>query len=295
MTKEDPFYKPSPANTNPFETKANLKDGKKLLASDAETELSYDTSMTLPIIPHYELLSHKQSQSLPDAPGMVRRAIAQFNAQIISSREARGRKAGMPPFQLVQEDDAVSVDSAVDVSSYRSGVNGVKGQRLRTSSNHNKQLNLECAMIFYGLDLIQVGKSKQGADNVFTKPTSDLESEFQDDLEDVLRSCSSSESWMSIDDIGALSPTQSFNDYETEWWTYCDKTDPASRYFHPTLVEKRRQLRRVECRSKEKIEQLQVKLDQLRLQTGKRSRKFSSTSSVSAADKSEEKTSSSHS
>ena len=286
MTKEDPFYKPSPANTNPFETKANLKDGKKLLASETETELSYDTSMTLPIIPHYELLNHKQSHSLPDAPGMVKRAIAQFNSQIMSSRESRGRHARMPPIQLVLDDDVASIDSAVDVSSQRSEV---KGQRHRTSSNHSKQLNLECAMLFYGLDLIQLGKSKQAADGLFSKPTSDLESEFQDDLEDVLRSCSSSESWLSMDEFGALSPTQSFNDCEHEWWKYCDKSDPASRYFHPTLVEKRRQLRRVECRSKEKIEQLQVKLDQLRMQTGKKSRSFSSASSLSAAEKSDEK------
>lgn len=299
MTKEDPFYKPSPANTNPFESKANLKDGRKLLASGTEAELHlYDNSMTLPIIPHYELINHKQSQSLPDSPGMVRQAIAQFNSQIVNSREARDRKLGdAPTLQLVlDDDDSMSIDSAVDVSSYRSGVTGTsQGNRprkhSRSTSNHNKQLNLECAMLFYGLDLIQVGKSKHANDGQFHKPSTDLESEFQDDLEDVLRSCSSSESWISMDEIGALSPAQSYyNDNDYEWWKYSsDKPDQTARYLHPTLVEKRRQLRRVECRSKEKIEQLQQKLDQLKMQTGKKSRSYSSASSLSTAEKSDDK------
>lgn len=276
MTKEDPFYKPCNANINPFEAVAKLREGKKLLASADEAEYAFDTSATLPIIPQYDPHIIKQSLSLPDTPGLVRSAIERFNRQIMSSREARSRK--VTTSKSVFDDDSSSIDSAVDLCSNRSDVDRTKldyeggGHSRTNSSSHIKQLSLECAMLFCGLDLIQVQKSNSPCDDVTS--AGDLESEFQGDLEDVLRSCSSSESWMSLDDI-ALSPTHSANEPDYEWWKYVDKSDPASRYFHPTLVEKRKQLRRVECRSKEKIEQLQQKLDQLRMQTKKKPRNFS--------------------
>ena len=272
MTKEDPFYKPCLTNTNPFQSVASLREGKKLLASADETEHALDTSVTLPIIPQDETTINKLSHSLPTAPGLVKNAIAQFNLQIVNSRG----KSNTTPIKWAFDDDALSVDSAVDMSGTRSEIEQTKTRH--RSSTHHKQLNLECAMLFCGLDLIQLQKSRSAGYD--TTSASDLESEFQDDLEDVLRSCSSSESWLSLDEM-ALSPTHSLNEPNYEWWKYMDKSDPASRYFHPTLVEKRKQLRKVECRSKEKIEQLQQKLDQLRLQS-KKPRSFSCAAAVSS-------------
>jgi len=261
MTKEDPFYTPCPANTNPFQTVDHMKEGKKLLAADQEVELTLDTSLTLPIVPHYGQTVAKQSFSLPEKTNLLRNAITQFNYQIISSRQEHDKKHS---YSLTTDDDDMSIDSAVDISNAKCNKTFLKNQGVQNSSLYNKQLNLECAMLFCGLDLIQLQKSKCD-----TNPTSDLESEFQDDLEDVLRSCSSSESWVTPEDI-ALSPSCSMNEPEHEWWKHIDKSDPANKHFHPTLVEKRRQLRRVEV--KEKIEQLQQKLDQLRIQTKKRTK-----------------------
>lgn len=274
MTKEDPFYKPSAASINPFESIANLREGKKLLASAYEAEHSVDTSMTLPIVRHGDSSPNKLAYSLPDTPGLVRNVIAQYNSQIVNSREIHSRKLSSTTWAF--EDDALSIDSAVDMSGTRSERDQYKFRHSRTTS-HSKQLNLECAMLFSGLDLIQMQRTKLPGQD--TTSVSDLESEFQDDLEDVLKSCSSSGSWLSLDEI-ALSPSHSLNEPDYEWWKFVDKSDPASRYFHPTLVEKRRQLKKVECRSKEKIEQLQQKLDQLRLQT-KKPRSFSSVTSAS--------------
>lgn len=136
-----------------------------------------------------------------------------------------------------------------------------------------KQRNLKCAMLFSGLDLIQMNR-ESSSNWSGTQISSDLESEFQDDLEDVLRN-SSSDLWDEAD-MATLSPTpdSAISDMEYEWWS--EQSDPASyRYLHPTLVEKRRQLRHVESRQKAKMEmeQLQVKLEQLKLNLKKSSRK----------------------
>ena len=82
------------------------------------------------------------------------------------------------------------------------------------SLTHHNQLNLECAMLFCDLVLIQLQKSRSAGYDATS--ASDLESEFQDNLEDVFRSCSSSESWLSLDEM-ALSPTHSLNEPNYEW------------------------------------------------------------------------------
>lgn len=277
MTREDPFYTPSVENTNPFESMASLRNGQKILASEDEADLSFELSMTLPISSYTGVTPHKPSHSLPDTPGLVRSAIAQFNSQIKNSPYAENNDGKVRPW-YTGDDDCSSIDSAVDVSSH----NRVLRKRSHTTSTHSKQLNLECAMLFCGLDLIQMHKSKSTDWNDI-RPSSDLESEFQDDLEGVLRSCSSSESWISVEE-SAFSPCSTGGDGHTEWWRHVDKTDPANRYFHPTLIEKRRSLRRVESRTQEKLEQLQQKLDMLRLKTDKKSKK-SSTERKAASNK----------
>lgn len=276
MTKEDLFYKPCPTNTNPFQSIDSMKEGRKLLASPHEAQHAFDNSITLPLIPPTENSRNKQSQSLPIcSPGLVNEALTQFNYQILNSCDKRDKK--LAPLAWTLDDDNLSMDSAVDMNSNQSESNIPK------QSNHNKQLSLECAMLFCGLDLIQLQKTKfptTAGQNASVTSASDLESEFEGDLEDVLRSCSPSESWMSLDEL-ALSPTRSFDELDYEWWKHTDKSDSAARYFHPTLVEKRRQLRRVECLNKEKkIEQLQQKLDLLRMQTRKKPRNGGSTVSV---------------
>lgn len=137
---------------------------------------------------------------------------------------------------------------------------------------NSKQRNLKCAMLFCGLDLIQMNRASS-SNWSGTQISSDLESEFQDDLEDVLRH-STSDLWDEAD-MATLSPTpdSAISDMEYDW---LEHSDPSSyRYLHPTLVEKRRQLRHVESRQKEKMEQLQVKLEQLRLNLKKSTRKSS--------------------
>lgn len=264
MTKEDLLYEPAPANTNPFASNAQLCAGRKLVASEMERQQMLELSMTLPLAQHRAAdegvkarrgstrhLAAKQSHSLPDNIGIVQKAIAQFDAQISSSHRLR-RSVVSPTDKLFS-------------SGYASGESSCEG----SLSSHNfvrrtsKQRNLECAMLFCGLDLIQMHRasSSEWSD---THMSTDLESEFQDDLEDVLRQSK----WNPEDCVMPQTPDSVFSDLESDQWFAAENQDSAtSRYLHPTLVEKRKQLRRVESRRKEKIEQLQIKLEQLRITT----------------------------
>ena len=262
MTKEDPLYEPAPAHTNPFASNAQLSTGKKIVASDLERQRMFELSMTLPVredcFSPVAVRMRRQSRrhssySLPDSPGIVQRAIAQFNSQIASSQQQR--LSCLSPMERLFSSDYASADSSVNgsVSSH---------DFIR---NNSKQRNLECAMLFCGLDLIQMQRasSSEWSD---THLSTDLESEFQDDLEDVLRQSK----WDSEEPSVTLSPTpadSAFGDSaETECWFTEEQADPVTRrYLHPTLIEKRKQLRRVESRQKEKLEQLQQKLEQLRI------------------------------
>jgi len=250
MTKEDPYYTPAPANTNPFATHAQLSAGKKLIASEIEAEARYESFMTLPIYSPLRV-DTKQMYSLPSNPGLVQRAIANFNSQISSSQLNRMSDGFSPVQKLFDEFEVLSPDSAVDMLSPK--------EASRLTRQNSKQKNLECAMLFCGLDLIQLNRASS-SDWSDTQISTDLESEFQDDLEDVLRADCWLEDILSTPDSGII-------DTGSEWWQNTDQADPTtSRYLHPTLVEKRKQLKRVES-NKEKLEQLQIKLDQLRKTT----------------------------
>lgn len=273
MTKEDPLYEPAPANTNPFASNAQLSTGKKIVASDTERQRMFELSMTLPVVdtqstidelyPPTGVRMRRQSRrlssySLPDNQGVVQRAIAQFNSKISSSQQQR--YSCLSPMEKLFSSDYASADSSMNgsVSSH---------DYLRQNS---KQRNLECAMLFCGLDLIQMQRasSSEWSD---THISTDLESEFQDDLEDVLRQSK----WDSEEASVTLSPTpdSAFADADTECWFSAEQADPSTRrYLHPTLIEKRKQLRRVESRKKEKLEQLHQKLEQLRLSNSNKAR-----------------------
>lgn len=261
MTKEDPLYEPAPAHTNPFASNAQLSTGRKIVASDLERQRMFELSMTLPVredcltpvAARIRRLSRPHSSySLPDSSGLVQRAIAQFNSQIATSQQQR--LSCLSPMERLFSSDYASADSSMNgsVSSH---------DYLRQNS---KQRNLECAMLFCGLDLIQMQRasSSEWSD---THLSTDLESEFQDDLEDVLRQSK----WDSEEASVTLSPTpadSAFSDADTDCWFTAEQADPVTkRYLHPTLIEKRKQLRRVESRQKEKLEQLQQKLEQLRI------------------------------
>lgn len=264
MTREDPLYEPAPANTNPFASNAQLSAGRKVVASDVEREQLFELSTTLPHTPAKECIdennnnnnialpkqaSTRYSHSLPGTSGLVQKAIAQFNSQITSSQNHR-------------------MLGKLSSSEYASEDSSATGSLTNSHRFVRKNSTLECAMLFYGLDLIQIHRasSSEWGD---TYISTDLESEFQDDLEDVLRQS----------EEVTLSPTpdSAFGDLENEWWFSEEQADPTTcRYLHPTLIEKRKQLRRVESRQKEKIEQLHLKLEQLKItadETVKQSRK----------------------
>lgn len=251
MTKEDEFYRPCPANTNPFKSYTNFSGGQKIVTAASDDLDISDMALTLATdVDHFSHDMQRKSVSLPAR--LIDEAIRQFDIDVRDS-QLLGETLlieSQPP------DEVLSVDSAVEISSHVSG-------KIMASSSYSKCLNLECAMLFSGLDLIRMNKS-QSHNSQLTNPTSDLESEFQYDLEDVLKSCSSSDSWP-LDDV--LSST-SFNSMNTSQSAYDDPS--VSRYLHPTLVEKRRQLRHVSSKTKEKIEELQIKLDQLKLQSKKK-------------------------
>lgn len=232
----------------------------------------FELSMTLPPGMHKQLIEPssnylvksrrspmKQSYSLPERNGMVQRAIAQFNAQIMNSHGNRCQTAS--PRDHMLSSDYASGESSMEGS--------LTNQQIERFSS--KQRNLECAMLFCGLDLIQMHRASSSEWSDTNMSSMDMESEFQDDLEDVLRQSK----WTS--DEAPLSPAQdsAFGDLETEWWFSAEQADPTTRsYLHPTLVEKRKQLRRVESQQKEKIEQLHLKLEQLRLTAKKNSKKY---------------------
>lgn len=270
MTKEDPLYKPAPANTNPFADNAQMSTGRKLVASETERQVMFEVSKTLPPyrqsleankehLASRQLSTVKQSYSLPENNGMVQRAVALFDSQISSSVSSRNMTIS-------------SMDTLLN-SDYASGESSMEGsftehQFARRSS---KQRNLECAMLFCGLDLIQMHRASSSDWSDTQISSVDLESEFQDDLEDVLR-----QSKRNCDDTGVLSPTQdsAFGDFESDLGFSAEQADASTcRYLHPTLVEKRKQLRRVESRQKEKLEQLQFKLEQLKLSAKRNSKK----------------------
>jgi len=243
MTKADLLYEPSPAHTNPFAANSQFSAGKKLIASDTERQQLLELSVTLPVgntgnsqskaaTPRQlTVLCHRHS--LPNHHGKVQRAIAQFNAQIASSQFSR------------QAEHVSTIDKqfASGNSSMESSLTSHDFAR-----HSNKQRNLECAMLFSGLDLIQIHRASS-SELSDTYISTDLESEFQDDLEDVLR-----ESKLSSEDVMMSSETDSvFSDSSSDWWFSIEQSDPlACRYLHPMLVEKRKQLKRVE-----KLEQLQ--------------------------------------
>ena len=265
MTKEDPLYKPCPEHTNPFAANAQLSAGKKLVATEMERQYLLELSMTLPLETQTQMMEPnnnymssrkqslvRQSFSLPDSPGIVQRAIAQFNSQISSSHSNRNLTTS--PLEKL-----FSSGYASDGSSLEDSI---------TSHQFVRQRNLECAMLFSGLDLIQMQRASSSEWSDTNISSIDLESEFQDDLEDVLRQSQ----WNP--EQTALSPTQdsAFGDLDTtDWYFSAEPDDPAAcRYLHPTLVEKKKQLRRVESRQKEKLELLQSKLEQLKLTTKKK-------------------------
>ena len=253
MTKEDEFYRPCPANTNPFRSYVNLSGGQKIVSANSDGFDISDVALTLST--GIESFIHdisKQSTSLPTR--LISDGVSEFHVGVRNSQLKRENL--FLHNALLSGDECLSIDSAVETSSHISG-------KVSGGSDYSNCLNLECAMLFSGLDLIRMNKSRGSQP---TNPTSDLESEFQDDLEDVLKSCSSSDAWSSEDavldhSIWSTGGLHSSND------------DPSvSRYLHPTLVEKRRQLRHVNSKAKEKIDQLQIKLDQLKLQSKKKKR-----------------------
>ena len=217
------------------------------------SEKAFDLSMTLPMNA-IESRAHRAVQrissvSLPDSPGVVRRAIEQFNQQIHASQNQRVQQQRQGCSRQASRTSDVFDESMIE-SQY--------------ARHNNKQRNLECAMLFCGLDLIQLNKSSV-SNWSDTQISSDLESEFHDDLEDVLR-MSSSDLWDETD-LATFphTPDSAISDMESDWWLEQSLTDGTShRYLHPTLIEKRRQLKHVESKQKEKLEQLHVKLERLR-------------------------------
>lgn len=224
MTKEDQYYIPYSADTNPFDTMDNLRGGKKIISGSTEDLLSDAACGNLPsIVKQYNTVGAQPSSkvflSLPGNLDLTRQALEQFSHEITKSK-------------LTKDIDACSSsDSAVDLS-------------MQDSISHNKQLNKECAMLFTGLDLISMNRLKSRSND-----NEALENQFQDDLEDVLRSCSSSDSWVSEDHRSHM----------------CDRVEEekmSKHHLNKTLLDKRRQLRHVE--GKAKMEQLQIQLDRLK-------------------------------
>lgn len=198
MTKEDPFYMPAPVNTNPFALCSRFKDGHKLLASSTETGSTPATNVRVLPLTTAGASSDKSRGSVALRRARLRRAnsLPELKAPA-DVKSSRTRTAGIRP---AVHSSAPTDDEAAEAKEEEEAVARGSAATAAAHSNHNKQLSLECAMLFCGLELIQLNRSKSidlvGGDSA---DPSDLEGEFHNSLRNVLQSCSSSESLATTD------------------------------------------------------------------------------------------------
>ena len=237
MSRDDPFY--TPAKNNPFVSQSKFKDGRKLVETTREMLSPFDlpspsvpqTPPCTPLTPdEWACWSRRQSfvrqrsHSLPSSPTLLRRVTERLYQDLLQARGSVSgtspRNRGLSEASVIKkfdfedgdleyrdsaekDDDSSSNDSAVDFT--------LKSCQSRLPRKHLNMRKRSVDHCFFSDRHVYspFGVRSRHPDEWVLS----LRRHPIDDKEETARSCSSSESCMSLDDSSILSPTSSMSSY----------------------------------------------------------------------------------